>query len=300
MTLLLVGLGTVALVLPGLRPSLSLRGDPRWFVPLDTATLTFGLAAVAAGLGLSAAVGAAHVVASGSLMRFEGHVAPGGIMLSGLSALLLGLLAGRFAVTVCRARRGRRIAHADGWLGQHHDHGDHELVVLPTTAPVAYSVHGSPAQVVISEGLRDRLSSDLFAFVIDHERAHLRRRHRRSLLLAAYTDALFGRIPAIARSTLALRLAVECAADEDAAGWHPQHRRDVATALHALGDASWLPGGGRESLRFRAGQLISPRPSRAARFEIVAATGLAVLAVVTTVVAGHVGGDLPAHMAALR
>lgn len=300
MTLLLVGLGTVALVLPGLRPSLSLRSDPRWFVPLDTAALTFGLAAIAAGLSLSAAVGAAHLAASGSLPGFEGHIAPGGIVAFGLSGVLLGVLAGRLAMIVCRARRGRRIAHADGWLGQHHDHGDHELVVLPTTAPVAYSVHGSPSQVVISEGLRDRLGSDLVAFVIDHERAHLRRRHRRSLLLAAYTDALFGTIPAIARSTLALRLAVECAADEDAAGWDPHRRRDVATALHALGDASWLPGGGRESLRFRAGQLISARPSRAARFEIGAAVGLAVLAVVTTVVAGHVGGDLPALMAALR
>lgn len=300
MSLLLVGLGMVALVLPGLRPSLSLRGDPRWFVSLDTAALTFGLAALAAGLGLSAAVGAAHVAAGSSLLRFEGHVAPGGIVASALSGALLVIVGVRLAALTRRARRGRRTAHADGWLGQHHDHGDHEVVVLATTAPVAYSVQGSPPQVVISEGLRDRLGSDLVTFVIDHERAHLRRRHRRSLLVGAYTDAAFGRMPAVARSTLALRLAVECAADEEAAGRDPGHRRDVASALRGLGDAQWLPGGGHESVRFRAGQLISPRRPRAARFEIGAAAGLAVLAVVATVVAGHAGGDLPALVAALR
>lgn len=300
MTVLLVGLGAVALVLPGLRPSLSLRGHPRWFVPLDTAALSFGLAAVAAGLGLSVAVGAAHIAAGSSLLRFEGHIAPGGIVASSLSGALLAVLAGRFAVIARRARRGRSVAHADRWLGQHHDHGDHELVVLPTTTPVAYSVHGSPPQVVISEGLRDRLGSELLTFVVDHERAHLRCRHRRSLLVAAYTDALFGRVPAMARSTLALRLAVECAADAEAAGRDPQHRHELATALRGLADVHWLPDGGLDSVRFRAGQLISPRRPRAARFEIGAAAGLAALAGVTTVVVGHVGGDLPALVAALR
>lgn len=299
MTLLLVGLGSLGLALPGARPSLSLRGDPRWFVPLDTAALTLGLAALTLGLGLSAVVGAIHVASGTSLLRYDGHLAPGGITASALSALLLVVLAGRLTVAARRARRGRRAAHADGWLGQHHNRGDHELVVLPTSVPVAYSVEGLPPQVVISEGLLDRLGSDLVAFVIDHERSHLRRGHRRSLLVAGLTDALFGRISPVARSTMALRLAVERAADEEAVGRDPLCRRRVAMAMSGLGDAQWLPAGGIDSLRYRAGQLLSPAAA-GARFEITAAAGLVAFTLVGVAAAIEVSGDLSSLMATIR
>src|SRR3546814_3790608 len=116
------------------------------------------------------------------------------------------------------ARRGRRAAHVDSWLGEHHDLGDHEVVVVPTSSPLAYSVEGSPPQVVISEGLRDSIGDDLVALVIDHERAHLRARHGRALLVAALADGAFGWSTGVLRSTTALRLAGERAADETAAG----------------------------------------------------------------------------------
>lgn len=299
MSLLLILLGAVALVLPGLRPTLALKGDPRWFVPLNTLAVTLGLMSIVAGLSLSAAVGGLHLAAGASLARYDGHLALGGIPASLISAAALVTLAGRLACLGWRASRGRRTARAERWLGHHRDLGDHELVILPTATPIAYSVQGSPPQVVISRGLADRLESDLVTFVIDHERAHLSSRHRRALLVAASADALLGRVPAIRCSTVALRLAVERAADEEAAGRDPQRRRRLAIAMGRLGDAQWLPRGATESMQYRAGQLVSPPARTRMRFQVAAAAGLLFLALIMTAVTGHIGGDLPALLAAV-
>lgn len=299
MTLLFIGLGVIALVLPGARPSVSLRGDPRRFAVLDTAALALGLASIVVGLGLSVAIGVLHVAAGTALASYEGHLAPGGIAGSAASGIALGLLAFRLGAVGRRARRGRRVAYADRWLGHHHDRGDHELVVLPTAASVAYCVQGSPPQVVISQGLQDELGNDLLAFVVDHERAHLRRRHRRSLFVAACADAVFGRIAAVSRSTLALRLTVERAADEEAVGTDPQQRRRVGAALRVLGEAR-LPGCATDAIQYRAGLLIAAPSASAVRLEASAVAGLLAIVVVAVVLAGHVGGDLPTLVATLR
>ena len=298
MTLLLLGLGATALMLPGLRLTVSFGGDPRRFSLLDAAALAVGLVSIVTGLTLSAAIGGLHLLAGAELATYEGHLAPGGIVVSAASLTALMLLARRLGAAAQRARRGRRTAYADRWLGSHHDRGDHELVVLPTSATVAYSVRGSPPQVVISQGLQDELGTDLLAFVVDHERAHLRRRHRAHLLVAAWVDALFGRIPAIARSTLALRLTVERAADEEAAGADPEHRRRIGSALRSLAEAG-LVGCASEAMQYRAGRLVTPSlPARPV--ELTAAAGLAAIAVVAAAVAGHVSGDLPNLVATLQ
>lgn len=299
MTLLFIGLGVIALLLPGIRLSVSFEGDPRRFAVLDTAALALGLTSIVAGLALSTAVGAVHLSAGSELASYDGHLAPGGIATSAASGIALALLAGRLSAAGWRARRGRRTAYADRWLGHHHDRGDHELVVLPTSATIAYSVRGAPPQIVISQGLKDEVGTDLLAFVVDHERAHLRRRHRRSLLLAAWIDALFGRIPAVSRSTLALRLTVERAADEEAAGPDPEHRRRIGSALRALADVG-LAGCATDAVQYRAGLLVAAPAAHAVRLEFTAAAGLATIAVVAAIVAGHVGGDLPNLVAALR
>lgn len=295
-----MSLGAVALVLPGLCPSLAMRGDPRWLVPLGTMALTLGLASIAAGLALSTAVGVLHLVERASLAQYEGHLAPGGIVASALAASALAVLGGRIILIGRRARRGRCAARADRWLGHHRDFGDHVLVLLPTTVPIAYSVAGSPPQIVISQGLRDRLESDLFAFLIDHERAHLSSKHSRTLVIAACSAALFGRLPAVSRSTLVLGLAVERAADEKAAGRDPLRRRRLAIAMSRLGDAHWLPHGADESLRFRAGQLVALPTPMSRWLQIGATTGLGALSILVTAVTGHVGDDLPGLIAALR
>lgn len=294
MTLLLVGLGSLGLALPGARPSLSLRGDPRWFVPLDTAALTLGLAALTLGLGLSAAVGAMHVGSGASLLRYE-HWHPGGITASALSALLLVVLAGRVTVAARRAP-----AEVAGPLMRTAGSASTTTAVITSWScsrprcPSPTASKACPPQVVISEGLLDRRGSDLVAFVIDHERSHLRRGHRRSLLVAGLTDALFGRISPVARSTMALRLAVEGAVGRD-----PLCRRRIALAMSGLADAQWLPAGGIDSLRYRAGQLHSPAAA-GARFEITAAAGLVAFTLVGVAAAVEVGGDLSSLVAAIR
>lgn len=301
MTLLLFGLAVVAFVVPAVRPTVAATSRPSWFVTLDSLALGLGLLALVLGLGLASVVGAVHLAAGTSLVRYEGHLAPGGIAASAVSMALLVVLAFRLAMAVRRSRSGRRAAYADGWLGVHRHGGDHDLVVLPTAAPVAYSVHGSPPQVVISQGLRDRLGEDdLLGFVIDHERAHLRRRHHRAVLLAAAVDALLGRVPVVARSTTALRLAVERAADEEAAGTDPHRRRQGAMALARMAHVQPGPAGTANVALFRAGGLVAASTSRGVTFGVVAIGGLVVLAALTTAVAGHAGTELPALMAVLR
>src|SRR3546814_13219680 len=82
MTLLLIWLGGVALVLPGLGATAALRGNPRTFVTLDMAAVIFGLVAVAPGLCTSLVIGVLHLVAGAPLVQFEGPVSPGGIAAS--------------------------------------------------------------------------------------------------------------------------------------------------------------------------------------------------------------------------
>ena len=300
MSVLLLALGLMALVLPGLCPSLTMRGNPHWLVPLDVTALALGMVSIAAGLSISVGVGVLHLVERASLAQYEGHLAPGGIVASGLAATVLTALAWRVMQAGRRAQQGKSAARAERWLGDHRDRGDHELVLLPTSMPIAYSVPGSPPQVVVSQGLKDLLEADLFAFLIDHERAHLSRRHRLALLVAASTAAVLGGLPAISRSTLALRLCVERAADEDAAGRDPQRRRHLAAAMNRLRDAYRFPPGADDSIRYRAATLASSPAARWPWLQVSMVAGLVVLSILVTAVAGHVGDDLPGLLAALR
>jgi hypothetical protein len=166
------------------------------------------------------------------------------------------------------------------------------------SAPLAYSVTGSPPQIVISSGLRDRLESELVTFVIDHERAHLRSRHRRHLLLASVVESTLGKVPAISRSALSLRLAVERSADEEAAG-SERGRRDVLG--RRLGRLSFGPslGCAADALAYRARLLRAPR-CQPSWYEFAAAGGLLAIGGFTVLALVHASGDLPSLVAALR
>jgi hypothetical protein len=299
-TLLLVGCGAIALVLPGIRPARALKGHPVWFLRMDAAALALGLTSLVLGLGLAFAVGGLHLAAGSSLLWYEGHLAPGGMTASVLAAVLLLLMAGRLVVLAHRVRAGVRRARPDGWFGHHQQLDDHDLVVLPTAEPVAYGVDGCPPQIVVSQGLRDRLDDDLFGFVIDHERAHLRRHHRRYLLVAIVAEALLGRLTPVARSALALRLAVERAADEDAAGADRHRRHRVGTGLERLSADGVVAGCVPDALRYRAHRLLVAPAPRRANFELAAAAGLAALGVLTFAVVLHATGDVPSLLATLR
>ena len=299
MSLLLVICGLAALVLPGMRAANVLRGHPHWFARLDAIALLLGIVTVLLGLGLSIGVGAVHLVAGTSLWRYQGHLAPGGILASSTSTLLLGYILWRLIAVMHQGRRARDLARPDSWLGHHQHHQGHELVVVPTDDFLAYAVDGSPPQIVISEGLRDRLDDDMIGFVIEHERAHLRLRHHRYLLVAALVDALFGARWPITRSTLALRLAVERAADEDAAGSDPWRRDRVGAGLARLSGTELAVGFTPDALVYRARLLAAPAP-HLAQLELFASGGLVALSLLTLSIAAHATGDMPALLGLLR
>ena len=298
MTLALVVCGVVALLLPGLRPTTALYGHPRWFSTLAASALVLGLAAIVAGLVTAVGVGVVHLVAGTALMTYGAHLAPGGMIASSVAALVLAWIMARLALLGWRVRRGRRRARADGWLGSHHrsDEG-HDLVVLPTRHPVAYSVDGSPPQIVISDGMRWQ-ASELVDFIIDHERAHLRRGHRRHLFIAAAAESTFGPVPLVRRSAMVLRLAVERSADEDAAGRDGRRRRLVGTTLGRL-NANLIAVCTPEAVRYRAMHLSLPAPA-AGRVELGATVGLVALGAITLTIVMHIGTDVPALLGTLR
>lgn len=299
MSLVLLGLGALSLTLPGLKPSLSLRGNPRWFVLLDSLAMMLGVVSIMTGLAATVALGALGLAAGAPLGRYNGHLTPGGAVVWAASLVALVMLVARLALAARRAHKGRRVAYADRWLGHHQDLGDHELVVVPTDDVVAYSVEGSPPQIVISEGFLNRFEDDVVGFVVEHERSHLRRRHRRPLLVAAYVDAIFGRVPWVARSVLALRISVERDADEDAAGLNPQRRWWAGVAMETVCGADVRRVCGAEALRYRARALVATPSPGAGRGPVAAAAGLALIAAVAVATVGHVGGDVPSLLATL-
>ena len=297
MSVALIVVGIVALTLPGLRSANLWLGRPQWFVPMNAVALVLGLAAVTLGLSVSVGVGAVHVVAGASLLTYNGHLAPGGIGVSAASAVLLTFLVARAVGSIRHARRAVATARADSWLGEHTSHRDHNVVIVPTAAVVAYAVGAGERQVVISEGLRDCLDHDAVDFVIDHELAHLRRGHRRYLVLAGVVDAVFGTSSLVTRSTLALRLAIERVADEDAAGVDPARRRRASAGLAKLSEADGP--GVPEALAYRARQLATP-VAAPSRVEAVAGGGLLTLTLSVLWLAGHTTGDIPAVLALLH
>ena len=132
------------------------------------------------------------------------------------------------------------MARAEPWLGTHHRLDDHDLVVLPTARPVAFSVAGQPGQVVVSSGLWATLDPAEFEVLIAHEVAHLDFGHQRLLTVALVAERAIGWLPGVSRSLSSLRLGVERWADEEAAGRHPTRRRALQTALLA---AAGTPAG---------------------------------------------------------
>lgn len=296
MTILMLLWGVAALALPGVRPRPLLVSHPRWFVRLAVTSIVVGIACVVISLVLSVTVATLRlVVPTPTLIS---HLAPEGAAGAGVALVLLVWTLSRGALVVKRARRGQRLAHVDRWIGEHHGDADGDVIVVPTAATVAYSIPGREPQIVISEGLCNRLDDDIVRFVIDHERAHLRAKDRRPIVLAGLVDSVFGSLPFVTRSTVALRVAVERAADEEAAGLEPARRRRIAEAIGrqagALGVAC-----GPELVRFRVARLATIAPAATVR-QAAAVVGVGILTVGAVSVAVHAGADVSPYLALLR
>lgn len=300
MTLALLVLGAIGLLLPGMRPCLSLRGDPRWFVRLDALALGLGAAAMVSGLVATAVVGAAYAAFDASVPWYGTHLVPGGLAASLLSAAALGIAATRAARLLGGMRRARSAARIEGWLGRHQRCTDHDVVFVPAPAPIAYSVRGRRRQVVVSDGLASMLDPEALSLVIDHERAHLGGHHGRYLVLAALVETLGRGIAPVTRSALTLRLVMERAADEEATGRDIGRRRRLASVLAGLSVGPCSAGADGDALRYRATQLQLLARDRRRSPEVVAVAGIVVLFAMLLATLGHVGMDVPSLAAMVR
>lgn len=296
MTLLLLACGLLAVAMPGTRPKPMLVASPRWFVRLAVASVGLGMVSIVAALLLSTAVGAVHLLVGGAVTPAD-HLAPEGLVGSVAAAAVVVWIAGRSAVLAGRAVRGHRAARVDAWLGQHEVAGDLEVVIIPTDEAVAYNIPGRQPQIVISEGLRARLSADVLRFVLDHERAHLRSRDRWGALLATALETAFVFVPGAARTAAALRIGLERAADEDAAGGLLIRRQTIARDVTAQGARTHIACGS-ELWQFRSRHLAYPTPPTLPDLSL-AALGVTAVATVGVAIALHASADVSPYLALL-
>ena len=88
-----------------------------------------------------------------------------------------------------------------------------DVEVLDTDVPLAYAQTGGRAGIVVSTGMLALLEDDEQQAMLAHERAHLRHRHDRFLVVARLAAGIPPLLPAAAQ----LRRCLERWADEDAA-----------------------------------------------------------------------------------
>lgn len=245
MTFLLLLCGLSLLVIPAVARPLGRRLPPSEWAKTCAGLLAIGWLVVDASLLLQAAP---TVLRAAGLERLAelcehalGPVAPGGPLLgmvAGGAATAVALLAAR---SLLAAHLRRRLVRVEGGIGWHAQVGGHQLVVLPSSAPVAFSTAGRPGQVVMSQGLIAALSDAEVAAVLRHEVAHVHHRHQRYLLLARVVEQSLGLLPLVRGATGALRCALERWADEEAAGGDASSRASVHAALLRLAELAAMP-----------------------------------------------------------
>lgn len=227
--LLLAG-GLILVSLPAVLRPVGRRLGPAEWARLCLSALVAGAALVELGAVLWAAPTLLRALGVPALAtaceRLLGPLLPlgaAGGTLGGLVATGLPILAWR---------EGRRTqAQTDALaiepaLGQHEHRAGYDLVVLPTTHPLAYSLAGPAPQVVVSEGLCDSLSDAQIDAVIAHEVAHLSNRHPDLLFWASVAAGSLAWWPLTGRSHRVLRNAFERWADEEAT--RDDHGRRIA------------------------------------------------------------------------
>ena len=157
--------------------------------------------------------------------------------------------------------RRRRQRHLVDLLGEA-DGMAPALRILQEKTPLAYCVPGiTSSRIVVSQGTISTLSAAEYAAVLEHERAHVRRRH--DLVLEAFT-VLHRAFPRVLRTDAPLvqsQIMVELLADDAARRSHGD--ASVAGALVALAGAPTPAGalgsGGAAAVRMARLQRPDPR-----------------------------------------
>ncbi len=189
----------------------ALVGLPRWLHPSWSARVLV-TAAIAASSAVVASIG---MVAAAFLLQVAPHQTlhlPGAPLVIGHAPVSRALGAattvavGLMMLSVARRSRStwrERRALSRG-----------QRTVLDAPEPLAYSLPGRDGGVLLSKGLRSRLSRPELRVVIEHEVSHLRHRHHRYLVAGTICAAA---VPFLRGVDRQIRFAVERWADEDAA-----------------------------------------------------------------------------------
>ncbi|RKN10123.1 M56 family metallopeptidase [Streptomyces radicis] len=207
---------------------------------------------------------------------------------------LVALLTCAGAISALAARRslrvrGQRARHrlATDALAERDGARRGNLRVLDHDAPAAFCIpgQGGRARIVLTTGALRLLGPDQLAATVEHERAHLRLRHHRAILLADVITAAVGWTGLLRDYAAQVRRLVEMAADDQAAQRHG--RRTVASALldmcsqdpedQAVGTVSMTGPDPAERIR-RLLEPPSPTPRRRALPALALCAGAALLA----------------------
>jgi len=275
--LALGALGLLLLMMPALVVRWSRRLRPADWTRVAVIALGAGVATVLGTLSLAATPAVAWLADAPTVAdQCRGVLAPlatDPTMLSWAAAGLVVVMLVRLGSGVRRALMRARRARVEPWLGEHHDEGDYELVMLPTPEVVAFGVPGRPPQVVVSTGLVDSLGSEQTAAVIAHEVAHHRLRHARIVAMLAGIERAFAWFAPARRSIEEARTAIEASAD-CAAGGDTTSRRSLHAALSCIARSTWHADQRLTRLRTRM-----PPGAPFARFAFYAPVGLLVITV---------------------
>jgi hypothetical protein len=190
----------------------------------------------------------------------------------GLTASLLW-----FAIRMMRAGRAARNLVKRHALGR----GPRGSVIVGGPE-VAFAVAGvARPRIVVSAGALTSLDDDELAAALDHERAHIARRHRFVMLLGIALRTVGGIVPGGGRALRELSFHLE----RDADTWTLRRRHDrlalasaickAANAGHPARNAA-LTGLGTAGVRERVGQLLEEEPVGRAQPATAAVNGLAV------------------------
>jgi Zn-dependent protease with chaperone function len=214
-------------------------------------------------------------------LQVEGH-GLGDLVLLVPGATLAGSLVVVCLSTACKAVAARRLVerHVVG-LGPRNSLmvGGHD--VLLAVAGLARP------RIVVSAGALTSLDEDELRAALDHEQAHIARRHRFIMLTAIALRALGRPLPGTHRAVRDLAFHLE----RDADNWALRRRNDRLALASAIckaamsSDAHHTPamaGLGETGVRERVGQLLDDSPARPARHGSAALNGLAAAMVACT------------------
>jgi len=214
------------------------------------------------------------------------HPVPLPVSLAAATALFMALLVGQaeWRRSSMTARRMRSLPA---------DAVDGELLVVRSPKRMAFTLPAtrtSPGRILVSDAMLRALDAGERRVLLAHERSHLRHHHDRYRRLVDVAASLN---PLLRPTVGAVDFLLERWADEDAAadvGCRTVTARALARAAIAdppHRERAWQPSFAAEKVSRRVDALLSPHPTRGARWPIALPFAIAVIAAVTAVAATH-------------